>query len=124
VALQLDFDSPSGLRNALRRYTGHGPAALRAAGGLRVALGAFAEACAARRAADAARPRRARRGGPGRPAGAAADRTTGRARAEAAGGSEARDGVASAAAGSMPEPALAAGATAGGTGTPGESAAA
>jgi AraC-like DNA-binding protein len=53
VALQLDFDSPSGLRNALRRYTGHGPRALRAAGGLQCALRAFAADCAGRRAAPA-----------------------------------------------------------------------
>jgi len=49
VALQLDFDSPSGLRNTLRRYTGCAPAALRTAGGLRCALAAFEAACAARR---------------------------------------------------------------------------
>jgi AraC-like DNA-binding protein len=49
VALQLDFDSPSGLRNTLRRYTGRAPAALREAGGLQCALGAFTDACAARR---------------------------------------------------------------------------
>lgn len=54
VALQLDFDSPSGLRNALRRYTGLAPSALRAAGGLQCALRAFAEACARRRASDRA----------------------------------------------------------------------
>lgn len=49
VAWQLDFDSPSGLRNTLRRYTGRPPAALRMAGGLRCALAAFQAACAARR---------------------------------------------------------------------------
>jgi hypothetical protein len=52
VAHQLEFDSPSGLRNTLRRYTGHAPAALRASGGLRCALRAFAAACAARRDAS------------------------------------------------------------------------
>jgi AraC-like DNA-binding protein len=52
VAHQLEFDSPSGLRNTLRRYTGHAPAALRASGGLRCAVRAFAAACAARRAAS------------------------------------------------------------------------
>jgi AraC-like DNA-binding protein len=71
VALQLDFDSPSGLRNTLRRYTGRPPAALRAAGGLRCALDAFAAACALRRAAGAGAPRPRR--SPGRaPARAAA----------------------------------------------------
>jgi AraC-like DNA-binding protein len=58
VALQLEFDSPSGLRNTLRRYTGLPPQQLRAAGGLPCALAAFAAACAARRA---------RRGGPATP---------------------------------------------------------
>jgi AraC-like DNA-binding protein len=53
VAHQLEFDSPSGLRNTLRRYTGCAPAALRAGGGLRRALAAFGVACAARRAAAA-----------------------------------------------------------------------
>jgi AraC-like DNA-binding protein len=66
VAHQLEFDSPSGLRNTLRRYTGRAPAALRTAGGLRCALSAFAAACAARRVqsetADAVRrPRSTRR---------------------------------------------------------------
>jgi AraC-like DNA-binding protein len=73
VALQLDFDSPSGLRNTLRRYTGRAPAALRAAGGLRCALAAFAAACEARRAAAPARVRR--------PAKTGSDPETGRAAA-------------------------------------------
>jgi AraC-like DNA-binding protein len=77
VALQLDFDSPSGLRNTLRRYTGHAPAALRAAGGLPVALSAFTEACAARRAADADRPPRARRRAPEHPPDVASDASDG-----------------------------------------------
>jgi AraC-like DNA-binding protein len=64
VALQLDFDSPSGLRNTLRRYTGHAPHALRTAGGLQCALGAFAAACDRRR--GRAQRRGDGRGGDGR----------------------------------------------------------
>ena len=37
IALQLEFDSTTGLRNALKRYTGHGASAIRAAGGEAVA---------------------------------------------------------------------------------------
>jgi len=108
VALQLDFDSPSGLRNTLRRYTGHAPAALRAAGGLPVALSAFAEACAARRAADADRPRRARRRAPEHPPDVASDASDGAA------GAVSNLGSAPAAANAL------AGAAAGRTGTTGE----
>jgi AraC-like DNA-binding protein len=56
VAHQLEFDSPSGLRNTLRRYTGRAPLALRDGGGLRCALRAFAADCAARRAGAAGAP--------------------------------------------------------------------
>jgi hypothetical protein len=57
IAHQLDFETPSGLRNTLRRYTGHAPAALRTAGGLRCALHAFVAACAVRRDATRRVPR-------------------------------------------------------------------
>ncbi len=53
VAMQLDFDTPAGLRNTLKRYTGAGAGAVRAAGGLAHVLARFNAACAAHR------PRRA-----------------------------------------------------------------
>ncbi len=74
VALQLDFDSPSGLRNTLRRYSGRAPAALRAAGGLHCALAAFTAACEARRAAA----------GGGRPGGGPGAETASRSKRAAA----------------------------------------
>ncbi len=52
IARQLDFDSTTGLRNALKRYTGHGAGAVRAAGGLADVLARFNAACAARRPAS------------------------------------------------------------------------
>ncbi|HEY0778482.1 MAG TPA: helix-turn-helix domain-containing protein [Gemmatirosa sp.] len=53
IARQLDFDSTTGLRNALKRYTGHGAGAIRAAGGLAPVLAHFNAACAVRRPAIA-----------------------------------------------------------------------
>ncbi len=50
IALQLEFDSTTGLRNAIKRYTGHGASAVRAAGGLAHLLAHFNAACAAQRA--------------------------------------------------------------------------
>ncbi len=49
IAHQLEFDSTTGLRNALKRYTGHGACAIRAAGGLSHVLAHFNAACAAAR---------------------------------------------------------------------------
>lgn len=49
IALQLEFDSTTGLRNALKRYTGQGAGAVRAAGGLAHVLAHFNAACAADR---------------------------------------------------------------------------
>ena len=49
IAHQLDFDSTTGLRNALKRYTGRGAGAVRAAGGLTYLLAQFNAACAVRR---------------------------------------------------------------------------
>lgn len=49
IADQLDFDSTTGLRNAFKRYTGHGASAIRAAGGLAHVLARFTAACADRR---------------------------------------------------------------------------
>ncbi|GJG86033.1 hypothetical protein tb265_12140 [Gemmatimonadetes bacterium T265] len=48
IAHQLEFDSTTGLRNALKRYTGHGAGAVRAAGGLAYVLARFTAACATR----------------------------------------------------------------------------
>lgn len=49
IAEQLKFDSATGLRNALKRYTGHGASAIRAEGGLAYVLARFNAACGAQR---------------------------------------------------------------------------
>ena len=49
IALQLDFETTAGLRNALKRYTGRGAREIRAAGGLAYVLAQFNAACRPRR---------------------------------------------------------------------------
>ena len=49
IALQLDFETTTGLRNALKRYTGLQASALRHAGGLTYVLARFNAACDVRR---------------------------------------------------------------------------
>lgn len=49
IALQLDFETTAGLRNALKRYTGRGACEVRSAGGLAYVLAQFNAACRPRR---------------------------------------------------------------------------